>query len=102
MALGRDEGLCSIPESFLIHGQAAWKLQVYMCVACGHTQPGTLSSAHFNHEVAFGTPHPILVNGRVSTPSAARLLSSVQPSPGLLGKQRRLLLSENQPVLPGA
>lgn len=84
MALGRDEGLCSIPETFLIHGQTARKLQVCMCVVCGHTQPGTLSSVQFDHEAAFGTSQPILANGRVSTPSAARLLSSAQPRPASL------------------
>lgn len=75
------KGLCRLAESLLMDGQTAWKLQVCICVVCGHTQHGTLPSVRFNPDVAFGTSHLLLINGRGSYPSAARLLPSVQPMP---------------------
>lgn len=58
------KGLCRLSESLLMDGQTAWKLQVCICVVCGHTQHGTLPSVQFNPDVAFGTSHPFLINGK--------------------------------------
>lgn len=59
----------------------------------------------FGPDVAFGTSCSFLRKWRISSLSAAKLLSRVQPSPSLLEKQRRvfsLRMALCYPVLLGA
>lgn len=70
---------------------------MHMRNLCDHIA-GTLSSVQFNCDVASGTSKSFLVNnGRVWVLShlLQGLQSRIQPTPFLLGKQRRGFLPEN-------